>query len=558
MIFRRFYQRRIAALSVAVPAIWAKESLALETKESVTRYIELKDAELLTPARDGLQIVKMPDGALMRIDLERLELRDEQVFLHEAELAELALSPAFLGASLEVLRSDPVTMIEDRGSMGAIASALGSVVGTFAVLNTMGELSEDMINLSEQSLETLAASSSADDDSDDDPALDADEDEAADEPAGDAGEETEPEAPKNQPPEFGAAPTKGVVNESAAAGTSTGVEVTASDSDGGTLVYSIQTQQVEGAFAVDPTTGEIAVANSAVIDFEQHETLSLTVTVSDGQGGSVSQVVTIAIEDDDSDTVAATPAFTQAHSALSSGAIGFGNASFDPSTIAARFVLAGVEKETGTARVQQYEGVMAHFLGGADNALATAEAADFSALAEIDHIDLSAGNFFLGGYADPSIKALSFPAVLTDFGALSAFDMPKHYRSVYEDASGVSAASYALFEETIERTAPTSFATSDPVFEVGAGDILSFGDLTGDGEAEAIVLQADTAEAQVYENLGTGFATTPLEETILTGIDLNARAGGKVLDISVTDHLSNEGLNVVLLGETGTYFYELT
>ena len=89
-------------------------------------------------------------------------------------------------------------------------------------------------------------------------------------------------------------------------------------------------------------------------------------------------------------------------------------------------------------------------------------------------------------------------------------------------------------------------------------EVIEVGDLTGDGEAEAIVLQADTAEAQVYENLGTGFATTPLEETILTGIDLNARAGGKVLDISVTDHLSNEGLNVVLLGETGTYFYELT
>ena len=347
-------RRRLASLAVALPALGGTTALAADLPEEIARYVELKGAKLKTPAQDGVQIVELPSGQLVRVDLEHLELRDDQIFLDDGKLAELALSPSQLGEWLEIHRANNVTVIEDRSSIGAIASTVGSVVGTFAMLNTMSDLSADLLALSSQSAQ--ASTSSADDD----PALDAEEDALSEDEEGDDEEETI----VNVQPQLGAAPTNGVANESAAAGTSTGASVSATDGDGGTLEYSIESQQIDGAFTVDSDTGEISVANSAVIDFEKHQTLSVTVAVSDGQGGTASQEVTIAIEDDDSDTISSAFSFTQTHDALSSGAIGFGDASTDPLVLDARFVIAGVEADSGLAFVDQYMATMDHFVFG--------------------------------------------------------------------------------------------------------------------------------------------------------------------------------------------------
>ena len=201
---------------------------------------------------------------------------------------------------------------------------------------------------------------------------------------------------------------------------------------------------------------------------------------------------------------------------------------------------------------------MDHLHSGPDMALHSATAEVFGALEEINYASLSGGFLYLSGYADPSIKALSLAATATDFSTAEAFDALKHYRTFHADASGKATERYAFEGGTIEQTDPSLFSTTDPAFDIDTGDILSFGDLTGDGRAEAIVLKAGMTEAQVFENLGTAFATSPLEETILTGVDLDARAGGQLLDLSISDHLSNGSLNAVLLGETGLYFYELT
>ena len=541
-------RRRLASLAVALPALGGTTALAADLPEEVARYVELKGAKLKTPAQDGVQIVELPSGQLVRVDLEHLELRDDQIFLDDGKLAELALSPSQLGEWLEIHRANNVTVIEDRSSIGAIASTVGSVVGTFAMLNTMSDLSADLLALSSQSAQ--ASTSSADDD----PALDAEEDALSEDEEGDDEEETI----VNVQPQLGAAPTNGVANESAAAGTSTGASVSATDGDGGTLEYSIESQQIDGAFTVDSDTGEISVANSAVIDFEKHQTLSVTVAVSDGQGGTASQEVTIAIEDDDSDTISSAFSFTQTHDALSSGAIGFGDASTDPEELQARFIIAGIEADSGLAFIDQYIAPIDYLVWGSGFTDASATAATFSELAEIDYVELDFGYFYLSGYADPSIQALSFPATVTDFGLETALPAPMHFKSFYADASGVPAELYAFSNDTITQTSPGTFSTSNPVFNIVAGDILTFGDTTGDGRAEVIIYGASATEAQVYENLGTGFATTPLEETIFTGVDLDALAGGQLLDMSVSDHLSNGALNVILLGESATYFYELT
>ncbi len=58
--------------------------------------------------------------------------------------------------------------------------------------------------------------------------------------------------------------------------------VMANDPDGSDLSYSITAGNTGAAFAINPTTGEITVANSTALDFETTPSFTLTVDVSDG------------------------------------------------------------------------------------------------------------------------------------------------------------------------------------------------------------------------------------------------------------------------------------
>ena len=73
----------------------------------------------------------------------------------------------------------------------------------------------------------------------------------------------------------------GSVDENGANGTSVGV-MTATDPDtGATLTYSL-TNNAGGRFAINPTTGEITVANGSLLNFEANISHQITVRVSDG------------------------------------------------------------------------------------------------------------------------------------------------------------------------------------------------------------------------------------------------------------------------------------
>lgn len=87
------------------------------------------------------------------------------------------------------------------------------------------------------------------------------------------------------------------VAENSAAGTSVG-QVTGFDQDlGQSLTYAITDGNADGQFAIDPTTGEITVADGAALNFEATSAYSLTVTATDNGDPSLSAsaVVTIAV-----------------------------------------------------------------------------------------------------------------------------------------------------------------------------------------------------------------------------------------------------------------------
>lgn len=85
------------------------------------------------------------------------------------------------------------------------------------------------------------------------------------------------------------------VDEGAANGTVVGI-VDASDDEGDGLTYGIVAGNDNGAFAIDPATGEITVNNSAALVFATHPTFSLTVGVQDDGSPNMSSSATITIQ----------------------------------------------------------------------------------------------------------------------------------------------------------------------------------------------------------------------------------------------------------------------
>ena len=90
------------------------------------------------------------------------------------------------------------------------------------------------------------------------------------------------------------------VTEGATAGTLVGITASSSDVNGPPVTYSL-TDSATGFFAIDPTTGVVSVtaAGATGINYETApgHAYSITVQASDGQGGTSSQTLSIAVGD---------------------------------------------------------------------------------------------------------------------------------------------------------------------------------------------------------------------------------------------------------------------
>src|SRR5207302_1804313 len=76
-------------------------------------------------------------------------------------------------------------------------------------------------------------------------------------------------------------------------GTSVG-KVAASDPDAGqSLTFAILSGNTSGAFTINPTTGQISVANSAALDYETTATFALLVQVTDNGTPSLSATTSV-------------------------------------------------------------------------------------------------------------------------------------------------------------------------------------------------------------------------------------------------------------------------
>ena len=95
------------------------------------------------------------------------------------------------------------------------------------------------------------------------------------------------------------APTSRSINENAPNGSNVGAPIPASDPDAGSVLsYAITGGNIGGAFAIS-NSGQLIVANSAVLDFETTPSFFLTVQVTDNgtPGLSASANVTVNLND---------------------------------------------------------------------------------------------------------------------------------------------------------------------------------------------------------------------------------------------------------------------
>jgi len=450
-----------------------------------------------------------------------------------------------------------VTIIEDKSSFGAIIGAGASLVGTLVVASAYADLSTELVQLS-QTIADDDASTTATVDADE--AADAPLDEEDGEDAVDEDSDTDGTGAEadNKAPTFIELTGTGSVIETAAVGTLTGVAVTAIDPQGAAVTYAIAEQEIAGAFAVHPENGSVSVADPSLIDFENYETLSLTISATDPEGASTTQSLSIRIEDDGSDAINATPAYTQAHESLLSGALVFGSLSADAAFPDARFGFGGIETLSGDATVDLFLTAQEYFLSGPDSVETALSAPAFTILPEINLIELDKGTVMLGSYDTSGDFLMTFSVSETDFSGADGFGLGLYAKSYHANASGVAEESYQFTDGSVTRFTEPAFFDNHPALNIEAGTIIHFADLTGDGLAELLVRPAGTSVLQAYENLGDGFARDALSETLFTGLDLDALAGGRLLDLSLRDHFSTGETTLVLLGTEATFLYELT
>ena len=104
------------------------------------------------------------------------------------------------------------------------------------------------------------------------------------------------ETPSNNAPTFSDSSTTRTIAENTGSGVNIGSVVSATDADDDTLTYSLDGTDA-AAFNIDSTSGRLRT--SASLDYETKPSYTVTINVSDGNGGSDSITVTINITDVD-------------------------------------------------------------------------------------------------------------------------------------------------------------------------------------------------------------------------------------------------------------------
>ena len=195
------------------------------------------------------------------------------------------------------------------------------------------------------------------------------------------------------------------VDENTPAGQPIGDPISATDADGNTLTYSLSGADAD-YFAIDASTGQIQTKEGITYDYEAKKSYQVTIHVSDGEGGKVSLVVAININDINephatksvavtSDVISVcdrTPQVRDAIVAAVSGVSACGDVTADH--LAAITRLGIVSRGISTLKAGDFSGLIAlERLALNSNQLTTLEAGVFSGLPALEMLLLWGNQF---------------------------------------------------------------------------------------------------------------------------------------------------------------------
>ena len=191
--------------------------------------------------------------------------------------------------------------------------------------------------------------------------------------------------------------------------------VTATDPEGETVTYALTAGNDAGTLALDASTGALTVART--LDYEVTSSYPLTVTASDGQGGTTTAAVTVTVTnvDEPPDFGAASYAFSVAEDAAVDAAVG---------TVAA----TDPEGDTVTYAITAGNDAGAFALDASSGALTLAAALDYETTASYS-LTVSASD------AQSTTATVTVTVTVTNVDEPPAFEAESYAFSVAEDAA---------------------------------------------------------------------------------------------------------------------------
>ena len=253
--------------------------------------------------------------------------------------------------------------------------------------------------------------------------------------------------------------------------------VAGSDVDAGqSLTYAIASSSLPGAFVIDPTTGEVTVADDALLNFEAVTSATLVVTATDNGNPALSSdaTLTIAITDVNERPVIADQSFTVAENAAVGTVVG---------TVVSSDVDAG---QTRTYAITASAPISGAFAINATTGVITVV------------------NGALLNYE--SISGVALTVTVTDSGnpALSSSAVVVVTLTDVNEAPTIGNQTFSVAENSVNGTIVGNVAASD----VDAGQSLSYSIVSGN-TGGAFSINATTGRITVANVAALNFESTP-------------------------------------------------
>jgi len=343
------------------------------------------------------------------------------------------------------------------------------------------------------------------------------------------------------------------VDENAASGTSVGT-VSGSDSDvGDSITYAITGGNAGGAFAIDPSTGEITVADATLLDFETMPSFALTVEVTDNGGLTDDATVTLDLNDVNERPTVDGQTFNVDENASAGTSVGIVNATDPDALDSLTYTITGgndsgafgINPATGEisvadASLLDFETMPSFVL--------TVEAADTGLLTDVATVNIGLNDVNEGPRVDDQGFTLDENApVGASVGTVAASDPDAGDSFTYTITAGNDAGAFDIDpttgEITVVDSAPLDFETT-PSFAL----TVQVSDLGGLSDDATVTIDLN----DVNEKPTVGDETFTLDENATTGTSVGGVLGSDpdAGDALTYDILSGNGSGAFTINPT--------